>query len=94
MDHSGVNFQPSARRRRCLESPLAPSVIDARNREVKERLSSSSLVLGGDGAETRDWSLSSMQHAPKMSETWDPKQREKMITIKEGESLIKGLHFL
>ncbi|CAN0174894.1 unnamed protein product, partial [Hapterophycus canaliculatus] len=63
------------RRRRRLEPPLAPNVLAKRNKEMKTRLSASSLVLGDAGPETRDWSLSSTQQKPPADGGLDPAQR-------------------
>lgn len=74
------------RRRRQLEPPLAPSVLAARNKEMKLRLSASSLVLGDVGPETRDWSLSSTQPRPTEARAVDPAQRAKKTAMKKGTS--------
>jgi len=71
-------------RRRRLEPPLAPSVLAARNKDMKLRLSASSLVLGDIGPETRDWSLSSTQTPPTGAQAQDPDQRAKNIAMKKG----------
>ncbi|CAM9766798.1 unnamed protein product [Ectocarpus sp. 6 AP-2014] len=69
--------------RRKLEPPLGPSVLAARNKEMKKRLSSSSLVLGDVGPETRDWSLSSTQQRPGAGEL-DGSQRENNLAMKKA----------
>lgn len=69
--------------RRKLEPPLGPSVLAARNKEMKTRLSSSSLVLGDVGPETRDWSLSSTQQRPGAG-ALDGSQRENNLAMKKG----------
>eukprot|EP00904_Undaria_pinnatifida_P001373 jgi/Undpi1/11236/HiC_scaffold_30.g13534.m1 len=71
-------------RRRKLEAPLAPSVLAARNKEMKIRLSTSSLVLGGVGRETRDWSLSSTQRRHKGLGALEPDERKKNLEIKKA----------
>lgn len=63
---------------------MPPSVLAARNKEMKQRLSASSLVLGGVGRETRDWSLSSAQPAPTDLGALDPAQRAKNLAMKRG----------
>lgn len=72
------------KRRRRREPLLPPSVQAARNKEMKQRLSASSLVLGGVGRETRDWSLSSAQPRPTDFGALDPAQREHNLAMKKG----------
>lgn len=67
-----------------MEPPLAPSVLAARSKQMKYRLSTSSLVLGGEGQETRDWSLSSTQPRPVGSGAMDRAQRETNLAMKKG----------
>lgn len=67
-----------------MEAPLPPSVLAARNKEMKIRLSTSSLVLGGVGRETRDWSLSSTQRRHTGLGALDPELLEENLAIKKG----------
>lgn len=67
-----------------MEAPLPPSVLAARNQEMKVRLSTSSLVLGGVGRETRDWSLSSAQRQHTGLGALDPDLLEENRAIKKG----------
>lgn len=68
-----------------MEAPLAPSVLAARNKEMKIRLSTSSLVLGGVGRETRDWSLSSTQRRHTGLGALEPDEQKKNLEIKKGQ---------
>lgn len=72
------------RRRRRLEPPLGPNVLAERNKEMRTRLSASSLVLGDAGPETRDWSLSSTQQKPPAEGALDPAQRAINNAMKKG----------
>ncbi|CAM9471471.1 unnamed protein product [Pylaiella littoralis] len=74
----------SRRARRRLEPPLPPSVVAASNNEMKTRLSTSSLILGNVGPETRDWSLSSTQLRPTGAGALDPAQRAKNVIMKQA----------
>ena len=67
-----------------MEAPLAPSVLTARNKEMKVRLSTSSLVLGGVGRETRDWSLSSTLRRHTGLGALDPDLLKKNLATKKG----------
>lgn len=67
-----------------MEAPLPPSVLAARNKEMKIRLSTSSLVLGGVGRETRDWSLSSTQRRHTGLGAFDPELLEENLAIRKG----------
>lgn len=71
-------------KRRRRQPLLPPSVLAARNKEMKQRLSASSLVLGGVGRETRDWSLSSAQPGPTGLGALDPAQRANNLAMKRG----------
>lgn len=78
-----MNKSENTRRRR-RQPLLPPSVLAARNKEMKQRLSASSLVLGGVGRETRDWSLSSAQPGPTGLGALDPAQRANNLAMKRG----------
>lgn len=67
-----------------MEPPLPLHVLAARNKEMKRRLSKSSLVLGGVGPDMRDWSLSSTQPRPVGSGAHDPAQLKVNLAIKKG----------
>lgn len=79
---------PHISSKRRLEPPLAPRVLAARNKEMKMRLSTSSLVLGDvAGPETRDWSLSSTQLRPGHGAgALDPAQRAINTAMKRGKA--------
>lgn len=64
--------------------PLAPGVLAARNKEMRHRLSTSSVVLGALGQDMRDWTLSSIQPPPLVRGTSNPMQREINLTRKKG----------
>lgn len=81
-----------SRRTRRLEPPLGPSVIAASNKEMKTRLSASSLILGNVGPEMRDWSLSSTQQRPTGAGALDPAQRAINTAMKQGELQALSTH--
>lgn len=67
-----------------LQPPLPPKVLAAQSKEMKLRLSTSSLVLGAAGPETRDWSLSSTQPRPVGLDAYNPAQRKTNLAVKKG----------
>lgn len=67
-----------------MQPPLPPKVLAAQSKEMKLRLSTSSLVLGAVGPERRDWSLSSTQPWPVGLDSYDPAQRKINLAMKKG----------
>ncbi|CAM9795303.1 unnamed protein product [Choristocarpus tenellus] len=61
---------------------LAPDVLAKQNREMKLRLTASSLVLGS--LTPNDWTLSSTQPQPSVGESWGPDQTKKNSEMKKA----------
>lgn len=70
------------------ERPLDPAIMAERNRSIKDRLSTSNLVLGSSQSE---WTVTSRTPVPNLQEAYNPEQ-SKLNRQKACETSIKLTH--